>query len=290
MRYREETDFIIREELPVLAIQAIEVEILRAFVAFCEEHGLRYFLAGGTLIGAVRHGGFVPWDDDMDVSMPRPDFERFRELTADGRLGQYTIRSIIHSPELHARPFDRLVDTRYMAKVKADQPFIPPWLDIHALDGLPEDDVENHRHWSAVGRLKRSSLLTRTAVNLRKKGGLRRAARAVYHFREHLKGPIYYAWEMHTLAKKYAFDTAEYVASFMAGYGRKERMPRYYFTDGEKKLYFEGILCSVPPHYDLVLRHMYGNYLQIPPVSARVTHVEKLWAVVTEEEKETTNV
>ena len=92
------------------------------------------------------------------------------------------------------------------------------------------------------------------------------------------------------MAKKYAFDTSEYVASFMAGYGRKERMPRYYFTDGEKKLYFEGILCSVPPHYDLVLRHMYGNYLQIPPVSARVTHVEKLWAVVTEEEKETTNV
>ena len=285
MRYREERDFIIKEELPVSAIRDIEVDILRTFVEFCHQHGLRYFLAGGTLIGAVRHEGFVPWDDDMDVSMPRPDFERFRELTADGRLGPYILRSIIHTPELHARPFDRLVDTRYMAKVKADQPFIPPWLDIHALDGLPEDGVENHRHWNAVGRLKYGSLLTRTAIRPLKKGGLRRTLKAVYHFRKFLKGPVHYAREIHTLAQKYDFDTSTYIASFMAGYGRKERMPRYYFTDGEKKLYFEGILCSVPPHYDLVLRHMYGNYLQIPPIAARVTHVEKLWSVVTKEEQ-----
>ncbi len=126
MKYHEESSFIIKDELPVSAIHDIEVEILRTFVEFCDKHSLRYFLAGGTLIGAVRHQGFVPWDDDMDISMPRKDFERFRELTMDGKLGRYEIRSIIHTPELHARPFDRLVDTRYMTKVNVDQPFIPP--------------------------------------------------------------------------------------------------------------------------------------------------------------------
>ena len=285
MKYHNESNFIIKEELPVSMIHSIEVDILRTFVAFCEEHGLRYFLAGGTLIGAVRHQGFVPWDDDMDVSMPRKDFERFRELTMDGKLGDYEIRSLIHTPELHARPFDRLVDTRYMAKVKVDQPFIPPWLDIHALDGLPTDAMENNRHWDAVGVLKRGSKISRSAVRPFKKGGIKRTVQALVHIRTRLKGPLFYAQEIHKLAKKYDFDESEYVASFMAGYGRKERMPRYYFTDGEKKLPFEGIMCSVPPHYNLVLKHMYNNYLQVPPVSARVTHVERLWEVVRKEDE-----
>ncbi|MBQ8606273.1 MAG: LicD family protein [Clostridia bacterium] len=280
-------DFIIKEELPVTAIQDIEIEILRAFVDFCNEHNLRYFLAGGTLIGAVRHQGFIPWDDDMDVSMPRKDFERFRELTKDGKLGDYQLRSYIHTPELHARPFDRLVDTRYVAKVevKGEQPFMSPWLDIHALDGLPADPVENSRHWDAVNVLKRGSKISRTPVRPLKKGGLIRLLKAIKHYRIHMNGSIHYAGELNKLGMTYDFDTSEYIAAFMAGYGRKERMPRYYFTDGEKKLYFEGILCSVPPHYNLVLKHMYNNYLQLPPVSKRATHIARLWEVVPQEDK-----
>ncbi len=283
-KYHIEDDFIIKKELPVSAIHDIEVDILRTFVNFCDEHGLRYFLAGGTLIGAVRHQGFIPWDDDMDVSMPRKDFEKFRELTMDGKLGRYQIRSIIHTPEIHARPFDRLVDTRYMAKVKVEQPFIPPWLDIHALDGLPTDEIENSKHWDKVNVLKRGSKLSRTPINFFKKGGRKRLMSVIANYRAYAKGPIYYAKKMNELAATYDFDTSEYIASFMAGYGRKERMPQYYYTDGEKKLYFEGIACSVPPHYNLVLKHMYGSYLQLPTLSNRVTHIEKLWEIVDKEE------
>ncbi len=284
-KYHIENDFIIKEELPVSAIHNIEVDILRTFVEFCDKHGLRYFLAGGTLIGAVRHQGFIPWDDDMDVSMPRKDFERFRELTMDGKLGDYQIRSIIHTPEIHARPFDRLVDNRYMAKVKVEQPFIPPWLDIHALDGLPTDPIQNSKHWDNVNELKRGSKVSRTPLKPFKKGGIKRVLRAIRHYKKHLKGPIYYAEKMNELGRTYDFDSSEYIAAFMAGYGRKERMPRYYFTDGEKKLYFEGVLCSVPPHYNLVLKHMYNNHLQLPAVSDRVTHIERLWEVVPKEVK-----
>lgn len=284
--YRIESDFIIKEELPVSTIHDIEIDILRTFVEFCDKHGLRYFLAGGTLIGAVRHQGFIPWDDDMDVSMPRKDFERFRELTKDGKLGDYQIRSYIHTPELHPRPFDRLVDTRYIAKVNVDQKFIPPWLDIHALDGLPLDPIENSGHWDDVNVLKRGSKISRSPLNIRKKGAIKRVIKAFLKCKNHLRDPIYYADQLNVLAKTYDFDTSEYIASFMAGYGRKERMPRYYFTDGEKKLYFEGILCSVPPHYNLVLKHMYGNYLKLPPVSKRVTHIQRLWEIVPKEEKQ----
>ena len=62
-------------ELRVL--QMAELDLMKLFVRICEKHKLRYYMIGGTMLGAVRHKGFIPWDDDMDVGMPRPDYERF---------------------------------------------------------------------------------------------------------------------------------------------------------------------------------------------------------------------
>ena len=61
-------------------VQQMELEILRDFMDVCEENGLRYFGFAGTGIGAIRHGGFIPWDDDIDVAMPRKDYDRFMNV------------------------------------------------------------------------------------------------------------------------------------------------------------------------------------------------------------------
>lgn len=278
MRYRIESDFQIESEISVNDVKKIEINILHTFVKFCDEHDLKYFLAGGTLIGAVRHQGFVPWDDDIDVSMPRPDFEKFRALTADGKLGQYEIRSTIHTPELHVRPFDRIVDTRYMTKVKVDQKFIPPWIDVHALDGLPTDLEENKKHWDIAAHYKYWNLRTRIPLSM-EKNKLKRLAKYVYFAPARWKGPLYYANKLTEYGKKYGFYESEYIAAYVAGYGRKERMPRYYFTDGTERMWFEGILCSVPPHYDLVLKHMYQSYMTLPSAGKRVSHIVRAWKV-----------
>ena len=279
MKYHIESNFKIKKELPVSKIREIEVEILRAFVKFCDENGLRYYLVGGTLIGAVRHQGFVPWDDDLDVAMPRKDFMKFRELTMDGKFGEYEIRSIIHTPDIHPRPFDRIVDTRYMTMTNVDQTYIPPWLDVHAFDGLPADEIECSKHWDKAGKLKKGSKISRTPLS-QVKGIKRKIKHLLLNWKIIAKGPTYYAQQLIEHAMKYDFETSENIASVVAGYGRKEQMPKYYFTDGEKKMYFEGILCCVPPHYDKVLTHMYGNYLQLPSDASKTTHIEKLWEVV----------
>ncbi|MEE1197888.1 MAG: LicD family protein [Acutalibacteraceae bacterium] len=279
MRYHIENNFKIIEELPVSQIRVLEVDMLRAFINLCNENGLKYFIEGGTLIGAVRHQGFVPWDDDMDVSMPRADFEKFRELTKSGYLGEYEVRSYVRTPEVHPRPFDRIVDPRYMTSTKVEQPYMPPWLDVHAKDGLPSNDVENWRHWNEIGKLKKASRICRTPFSATK-GILRRTWNRLTLWPYKLRGPEYYAQKIEELSKKYDFDNSEYIATVMAGYGRKERMPKYWYTDGEKQLYFEGILCSVPPHYDLVLKHMYGDYLRLPSNESKATHVKKLWRVI----------
>ena len=61
-------------------LQFIELEVMKLFSGICDKHHLRYYLVGGTMLGAVRHNGFIPWDDDMDVGMPRPDYERFLKV------------------------------------------------------------------------------------------------------------------------------------------------------------------------------------------------------------------
>ena len=280
MRYHIEENFKIEHPISMDEVKRLEIDILRTFVEFCEEHHLRYFLAGGTLIGAVRHQGFVPWDDDMDVTMPRPDFERFRELTADGKLGPYEIRSIQHTPEIHCRPFDRIVNPDYMCALSTDQIRLPPWLDVMAWDGLPEDKNENKKHWEAVQQLKHYAARARTPIS-RTKSRYKRFLKRFIYLPLKLIGPHYFARKISELAKKYSFDDCEYVGTVFAGYGPKERMPKYYFIDGdiEQKLWFEGIHCSVPAHYDLVLHHMYGNYMKLPPNKKRRTHVKKAWKI-----------
>ncbi len=280
MKYHVENEFEIESQIEIADVKKLEIDILRTFVAFCNEHGLKYFLAGGTLIGAARHNGFVPWDDDMDVSMPRPDFERFRELTKNGTLGRYEIRSISLTPDVYARPFDRIVDPRYMTRVKVDQVYISPWLDVHALDGLPTDEKEDRAHWAKARWNKRFSRWTRTRF-CDEKSKIKGLLKRLVFWPVYLRGPHHYANELTKLAKTYDFYESEYIAAFVAGYGHKERMPRYYFTDGEEKMWFEGILCSVPPHWDLELAHMYKNYNSLPPKKKRVVHMVQAWKLKT---------
>ena len=75
------------------------VTMLGVFDDFCKEHGLRYYLSGGTLLGAVRHHGFIPWDDDIDVNMPRPDCEKMQELAKDGKIGDYILNPPNYDPD-----------------------------------------------------------------------------------------------------------------------------------------------------------------------------------------------
>lgn len=285
MKYRNETDFVVIEKLPVSDVKRISIEILRLFVDFCNKNNLSYYLVGGTLIGAVRHGGFVPWDDDLDVCMPRKDFERFRVLMAenDNKLGIYEYRNIYNCPQLHCRPIDRIVDTRYMCKLITDQYYLPPWIDILPWDGLPSDAKENEEHWKRVQKYKARARRARTPVTkdfFKKR--LKRLYKNIVYFPYKLIGPAYFVKQIEEEAKKYDFDACEYGGTVVGGYGRKERMPKWYFIDktmDEQYTSFEGIECRIPSHPDLILRHMYGDYLTIPKKKKRKTHIVKFWRV-----------
>ena len=93
-------------------LQECEFEMLVKFRDYCDKHNLRYYLCGGTLIGAIRHKGFIPWDDDIDVMMPRPDLDKFLELNSTGKLDEYIAINDIKFDRNAISACTRLYDTR----------------------------------------------------------------------------------------------------------------------------------------------------------------------------------
>ena len=122
--------------------QRIMLDILSAFADFCDEHQLQYFLDAGTLLGAVRHQGFIPWDNDMDLCMLRPDYERFCEIIKgqDGKLNEHLI---VEFPEDTIYPFLKIVDNR---SILIEFPEKYPletgiYLDLFCKDGIKDDSL-----------------------------------------------------------------------------------------------------------------------------------------------------
>ena len=122
--------------------KGIITDVLGAFHDICEKYGLTYYAIGGTAIGAVRHQGIIPWDDDIDVGMPRPDFERFMEICRSTDFGDYELVSD-ETHEAYNLPFPKFCKKNTTLMERADVPcVIGLYIDVFALDATSDDRAE----------------------------------------------------------------------------------------------------------------------------------------------------
>ena len=137
-------------------IHAALLEILDALVDFCDRNGLRYYLCGGTLLGAVRHKGFIPWDDDIDLNMPRPDADRLIELT-QGVLNDHIEIASPFGPVPHAVGFLRACDKRYILHSSTldgkSSYYTNLFVDIFPIEGLPTNMLRVRGHYAVAKSL-----------------------------------------------------------------------------------------------------------------------------------------
>lgn len=237
------------------------LEMLCYLDSVCKKYQIRYFLVGGSALGAVRHQGFIPWDDDIDVAMPRIDLEKFeRAMTIESH------------PEFRFEPCDtHSFPHPPFAFISRKNPLNSrgvkvPCLDIFPLDGVPES-LFLQRTQELASFVYHLSVYREVPKN---RGAL--AARMSQIFLTVC--PSFILSIMRILAKAVVvwkrYDNAISIANIygMARY-KKEIMPRQYIGKGSLGS-FEGKNFPIPENYDSYLQHLYGNYMNLPPESKRV--------------------
>lgn len=252
-------------------------QIAKAFDVFCCEHDLRYFAIGGTAIGALRHKGIIPWDDDIDFVMPRPDYERFLKLAPSKLSRHYEVLSHQSHPEYHLQ-FAKMCDANTSLLVDSrSHCMMGAFIDIFPMDGLPDGSDEEKRKYFNDYLNKRflayskrlhfhftdyfHSLYRLDFIEIK-----RQLASDIHHLLNDKTDPYE---ECDRITMTYSYENSEYVAYFGTNHGPKVISPRKWF---ETYFYvpFENIQLRLPIGIDSYLKQVYGtDYMQLPPESKR---------------------
>ena len=258
-------------------LKKIELNLLVHFAAYCGAHNLRYYLYAGTLLGAVRHKGFIPWDDDIDVCMPRPDYERFYQLVKkepiSPEIGAITYRDV----DTCLCPFIKLQDLRTEGHEEdlREEFQTSVWIDIFPMDGVPADDPTlsgSIRHLNRLVRL--ISLSSRPFVPC--KDPLRLLKR-YYIFKRYSKVNLNDVnAEIESIAMRNNYDDCELVGSLVFTDIPQSISPRAGY-DNPVMLEFEGHQFPAPSNYDECLTSFYGDYMTPPPEKDRIPHAFRAW-------------
>lgn len=254
---------------------AIIVDVLREFIKICETHHLSYFCGGGTVLGAVRHRGIIPWDDDIDVNMPRPDYDRFLEICKTRDMGDYAVVSPYNHPNypLH---FSKMYNRKTTLIEEADVPcVIGLYVDIFPLDGTADDIDEAfammQRFQKLKNRLEAISTHNRFVDYAKLLLKPHEWGRFVYKtigffFRKQYRASLINRLDAISYSHPYA--NAKNVILYSGGYGRRDIYPKSWFLN-VTTLEFEGMDIKVPADYEDYLHQLFNDYMQLPSIEER---------------------
>lgn len=259
-------------------IQAELLSMLKVAGPWFREHGIRYSLSDGSLLGAVRHKGFIPWDDDLDIYMPRPDYEKWLssadEFTAATGFGVRSCRN-----GTYHYPFSKMTNPSIRAQEVSVEGSYEGylWIDVFPVDGVPDDDTEYAKlvRWRRI-REKMINLALTKGSRSKSKAAIKTVVQPLF---KHLVDPNKVTLTIDERCKQISFETANRVAC-----------PVYGITFAGKSIPREGFEKTVMLPFgdteqpcmscwDEYLTKSYGDYMQLPPEEKRWHHPQKTWRV-----------
>ena len=263
-----------KKEIQLDELKQIELRILKQIHNVCAQQGLRYFLVGGTLLGAIRHNGFIPWDDDIDIGMPRADYERFIDYCSTNPVPFQVICNRLNKD--YGYLFAKAMDPNTVLVEKTGNRCgveLGVFVDVFPMDGLGDTQDE------AVANLNKTRFNREMLVAANWKKFSRSKTRAIYY--EPIRLAFYCMSRMSSFGKlirkiesRYAvdgFDKSNYVGCVCGAYRNKEIVEREVFSE-YVDVPFEDAVFKCPKQFDRYLSNIYGNYMQLPPEEKRVTH------------------
>lgn len=235
--------------------------MVKDFHRVCEENNIRYYIVGGTALGARRHKGFIPWDDDLDVGVPREDFERLSML--EGALPDYLEMKWYRNTERSPFQFIKLIDNRTTLIEQQYADYVEGlYIDIFPLDGVKNEGIIERLRWRWIWTLHTAIIVNCST----KKYGMPKKLISKFIKRMDLN-------KLHERLdrelKSEAFEKSEIFANFLGAWGEKEIIPKGIL--GKPTLYdFEDTQLCGPEYIDEYLTHLYGDFMRLPPENERV--------------------
>lgn len=243
--------------------------MLREYHALCEKNGLFYNVFGGTMLGAVRHQGMIPWDNDIDVTMPRPDYEKFVRMIKNSEKSEFDI--LCYPQKNYSYPFAKLVlknTVLFELPRKKKYQKIGLYIDIFPVDGYP---IKNEKR--TLKKLDTLKYLREQAVLLHgdKNNILIRKMKEVLSALLELPGVGFYLNKEIKIQKKTDYEKAEYVFLQGAGWGEKGKIKKSIYLN-RKEYEFDGFKVWGIEDYDQHLSRLYGDYMQPPALDKRTAN------------------
>ncbi len=247
---------------------SIELDMFRATIKICNDHNLIYFLVGGSCLGAVRDHGVIPWDDDIDIAMPRKDWKKFIVYAQKELEYPLSVQSWQTEPDFRL-DFAKIrnCNTTFVGK-EAKHLHINHgvFIDVFPIDGYPNSSI-CRKCLSLIKKVFRLYLFREIweAVSPKEKFALN-IMRFLYK-----NNAAKAQARLQKIYEIFPYDRANIVVLHGGSWGEKEIHDKKVYGNGQLVL-FENIEARVPADFDSYLTKMYGNYMELPPESERVTH------------------
>lgn len=247
-------------------LQKVDLDLFKILIKIFEQHNLTYFLSGGTLLGAVRHKGFIPWDDDIDISMPRKDYEKFLTLYLD-ELPDYIETTNFYIDPKYKYFITRVLNKNMRVREIRTGEITNPAVDILPLDGSPNNLLFRKIYYFKIMSLRALiSLSYKDNIDkLRKRNMIEKLV-----IRIGLLIPFNKIFNPHQLKikidknmKKYEMSNSRYSGCLMGAYRTNQMVPTEWFSKGTRYK-FEDIYVNGPKDYENYLTQMYGDFMKMP--------------------------
>lgn len=257
-------------------LQKCQLEILKEFIRVCKKHNLQYYLVGGSCLGAVRHQGFIPWDDDIDVAMPRKDYDKFITLQNEFSKPYFIQTYKTDKNYIYNYAKVRNNDTTYIENFFAStQMNHGVWIDVFPIDGMSYEEKtaasfakKVKSTWHQVWLMYLPSLKRKLRFKTLWKDIPLNIVAYLFFF---LNVGHYRNKMVDRKVTKIDYDKAVLVGNLFGTNAKKEAMPKEIFEEGSVAT-FEGIEVLLPKDYHRYLTLLFNDYMKLPPVDKQVGH------------------